>query len=309
MGRLFSHYGRSIDIDYTGTNPFKGGKEMNFAQGETQEPIMRRFPETLHDGVHSDQTGPLSYKISTKNLSFRYGTHQVLFDNNLNVAASKVTAIIGPSGCGKSTHIRIYNRIYELYRDQKAEGEVLLDGVNILSPSVDIIELRRKVGMIFQKPTPFPMSVFDNVAYGLKLHYKLSRSEMVERVEKALVNAALWNEVKDILDKPGIALSGGQQQRLCIARAIAVEPEVLLMDEPTSAIDPVATAKIEDLISVLKEHYTIVIVTHNMQQAARISDFTAFFFEGYIIEFGETRQIFTNPRKKQTEDYITGRFG
>ncbi|MFA6470839.1 MAG: phosphate ABC transporter ATP-binding protein PstB [Candidatus Latescibacterota bacterium] len=270
---------------------------------------MQRRLDTRSFGADSKPAELLNYKISTKNLSFRYGTHQVLFDNNLDIATSKVTAIIGPSGCGKSTHIRIYNRIYELYRDQKAEGEVLLDGQNILAPSVDIIELRRKVGMIFQKPTPFPMSVFDNVAYGLKLHYTLSKSEMVERVEKALINAALWDEVKDILDKPGIALSGGQQQRLCIARAIAVEPEVLLMDEPTSAIDPVATAKIEELVAALKERYTIVIVTHNMQQAARISDFTVFFYEGYIIEFGETRQIFTNPRMKQTEDYITGRFG
>jgi len=282
---------------------------MNFARGESKEPIMQRRLDTRSFGADSKPAELLNYKISTKNLSFRYGTHQVLFDNNLDIATSKVTAIIGPSGCGKSTHIRIYNRIYELYRDQKAEGEVLLDGQNILAPSVDIIELRRKVGMIFQKPTPFPMSVFDNVAYGLKLHYTLSKSEMVERVEKALINAALWDEVKDILDKPGIALSGGQQQRLCIARAIAVEPEVLLMDEPTSAIDPVATAKIEELVAALKERYTIVIVTHNMQQAARISDFTVFFYEGYIIEFGETRQIFTNPRMKQTEDYITGRFG
>jgi len=196
-----------------------------------------------------------------------------------------------------------------LYRDQRAAGEVLLDGKNVLSPGVDIIELRRKVGMIFQKPTPFPMSVFDNIAYGLRLHYRLSRSEMTERVEKALVSAALWDEVKDKLDQPGTALSGGQQQRLCIARAIAVEPEVLLMDEPTSAIDPVATAKIEELIAALKSKYTIVIVTHNMQQAARISDYTAFFYEGVVVEFGPTSQIFTNPKSKQTEDYITGRFG
>lgn len=282
---------------------------MNFARDEKKEQIVQRRSEMPDSGADPGQAASLNYKISTRNLSFHYGVHQALYDNNLNVATSKVTAIIGPSGCGKSTHIRVYNRIYELYRDQRATGEVLLDGRNILSPEVDIIELRRKVGMIFQKPTPFPMSIYDNVAYGLRLHYNLSKSGMVERVKKALVNAALWEEVKDKLDKPGIALSGGQQQRLCIARAIAVEPEVLLMDEPTSAIDPVATAKIEELIAVLKERYTIVIVTHNMQQAARISDFTAFFYEGYIIEFGETRQIFTNPRKKQTEDYITGRFG
>ncbi|MEW5800765.1 MAG: phosphate ABC transporter ATP-binding protein PstB [bacterium] len=248
-------------------------------------------------------------KISTRGLNFFYGNHQALTNNNLDVAPGNVTAIIGPSGCGKSTHIRVYNRIFELYREQKATGEVLLDGVNILSPSVDVIELRRKVGMIFQKPTPFPMSIFENVAYGLRLHYKLTRSELAEHVEIAMKRAALWDEVKDKLHRPGTALSGGQQQRLCIARAIAIEPEVLLMDEPTSAIDPVATAKIEELIESIKSMYTIVIVTHNMQQAARVSDFTAFFYEGNVVEFGPTTQIFTNPSNKQTEDYITGRFG
>ncbi|MEJ2637836.1 MAG: phosphate ABC transporter ATP-binding protein PstB [Calditrichia bacterium] len=247
-------------------------------------------------------------KISVRNLNFFYGEHQALFDNSLDIAPSRVTAIIGPSGCGKSTHIRVYNRVFELYREQQAEGEVLLDGQNVLSPSVDVIELRRKVGMIFQKPTPFPMNVFENVAYGLRFHYKLPRHELEDRVEKALRAAALWEEVKDFLKKPGTALSGGQQQRLCLARAIAVEPEVLLMDEPTSAVDPVATAKIEELVETLKETYTIVIVTHNMQQAARISDYTAFFYKGKIVEFGKTDQIFTNPAKKQTEDYITGRF-
>ncbi len=249
------------------------------------------------------------FKIQTKNLNFFYGKAQALYENNLNIHTNKVTAIIGPSGCGKSTHIRVYNKIYSLYRNQRAEGEVLLDGVNLLSPDTDLIELRRKVGMIFQKPTPFPMTIFDNVAYGLKLHYTMSKSELAERVEKALKGAALWNEVKDDLNKPGTDLSGGQQQRLCIARAIAVKPDVLLMDEPTSAIDPVATAKIEELVDELKDKFTIIIVTHNMQQAARISDYTAFFYEGYIVEFGETNKIFTNPDKKQTEDYITGRFG
>ncbi len=248
-------------------------------------------------------------KISVKNLNFFYGKAQALHDNTVDIDDKKVTAIIGPSGCGKSTHIRVYNRIFELYRDQKATGEVLLDGKNILDPSVDLIELRRQVGMIFQKPTPFPMSVFDNVAYGIRLHYTIAKNGLMEKVEHALKSAALWEEVKDGLHRPGTALSGGQQQRLCIARAIAVEPEVLLMDEPTSAIDPVATAKIEELIERLKSEYTIVIVTHNMQQAARISDKTAFFFEGHIVEFGSTRQIFTNPAQKQTEDYITGRFG
>ncbi|RMH55499.1 MAG: phosphate ABC transporter ATP-binding protein PstB [Candidatus Hydrogenedentota bacterium] len=248
-------------------------------------------------------------RISVRNLQFFYGEQQALFDNNLDIATNRITAIIGPSGCGKTTHLRTYNRIYDLYRGHRAEGEVLLDGRNILAPDTDLIELRRKVGMIFQKPAPFPMSILDNVAYGLRLHYKLSRSEIVERVEKALRAAALWDEVKDKLRKPGSSLSGGQQQRLCLARALAVEPEVILMDEPTSAIDPVATGKIEDLMRQLRERYTIVIVTHNMQQAARVSDYTAFFYRGRIVEFGPTERIFTNPREKQTEDYITGRFG
>jgi phosphate transport system ATP-binding protein len=248
-------------------------------------------------------------KVSTRHLNFYYGELQALFDNNLEIAANKVTAIIGPSGCGKSTHIRVYNRIYSMYRDQRAEGEVLLDGDNILDPAYDIMELRRKVGMIFQKPTPFPMSVFENVAYGLKLHYNLPKSEMRDRVEDALRRSALWDEIKDYLNRPGTALSGGQQQRLCIARTVVVEPEVILMDEPCSAIDPIGTAKVEELIQELKETYTIAIVTHNMQQAARVSDFTAFFFQGHIVEFGPTQQIFTMPKHRQTEDYITGRFG
>ena len=249
-------------------------------------------------------------KLQTRNLSFLYENgHQALFDNNLDIYDREITAVIGPSGCGKSTHLRTYNRIYSLHRGQRAEGEVLLDGVNILAPGTDLLTLRRRVGMIFQKPTPFPMSVFDNVAYPLRLHYKLSRTELQDRVEVALRGASLWDEVKDHLKKSGLALSGGQQQRLCIARAIAVQPEVLLMDEPTSAIDPVATLKIEDLLLQLKEHFTIVIVTHNMQQAARISDRTAFFYKGRIIETGATQQLFTAPKEKQTEDYITGRFG
>lgn len=251
----------------------------------------------------------MSYKIETKNLNFFYGEHQALFENNLNVEANKITAVIGPSGCGKSTHLRIYNRIFELHRGQRATGEVLLDGKNILDPNVDLLELRRRVGMIFQKPTPFPMSVFDNVAYPLRLHFKMTRSEIRERVEGALRGAALWDEVKDKLNAPGTALSGGQQQRLCIARAIAAEPEVLLMDEPTSAIDPVGTLKIEELMDRLRKRFTIVIVTHNMQQASRISDVTAFFYKGRIVEVGPTKEIFTNPKNKQTEDYVSGRFG
>ena len=256
----------------------------------------------------SSKANPLS-KISVRNLDFYYGKHQALFDNSLEIAPNCVTAIIGPSGCGKSTHIRVYNRIFELYPKQKASGEVLLDGENLLSDDVDLIELRRRIGMIFQKPTPFPMSIFENVAYGLRLHYRTDRGELTGRVEQALKGAALWDEVKDKLNAPGTALSGGQQQRLCIARAIALEPEVLLMDEPCSAVDPIATAKIEDLIKDLRENYTIVLVTHNMQQAARISDFTAFFYEGRIVEFGPTKKIFTNPSNRQTQDYITGRFG
>jgi len=248
-------------------------------------------------------------KIAVKNLNFFYGKHQALFDNNLTIESNKITAVIGPSGCGKSTHLRIYNRIFELYPEQRAEGEVLLDGRNILAKDMELLELRRQVGMIFQKPTPFPMSVFDNVAYPLKLHYKVSKKETENLVEEALRGASLWDEVKDKLKSSGLALSGGQQQRLCIARAIAARPEVLLMDEPTSAIDPVATLKIEELLLELKHRFTIVIVTHNMQQAARISDNTCFFYQGRIVEVDETKKIFTNPSNPKTEEYITGRFG
>ncbi len=251
----------------------------------------------------------MAIKACAKQLCFFYGARQALFENDLELEENRITAVIGPSGCGKSTHLRIYNRIFELYRDQHATGELLIDGVNVLDRHVDVLELRRKVGMIFQKPTPFPMSIFDNIAYPLKLHFKLSRTELGDRVEAALKSASLWEEVKDKLKSGGMALSGGQQQRLCIARAIAAEPEILLMDEPTSAIDPVATAKIEELLFQLKDKFTIMIVTHNMQQAARLSDKTAFFFQGRIIEAGATSQIFTNPVHKQTEEYITGRFG
>jgi phosphate transport system ATP-binding protein len=261
----------------------------------------RRGAEEDFDAVPS--------QISVRGLNFFYGKEQALFDNQMEVKQHRVTAVIGPSGCGKSTHIRTYNRIFNLYRDQKASGEILMDGENILSSQTDLLELRRKIGMIFQKPSPFPMTVFDNVAYGLRQHYKMNRAELSDRVENALKRSAIWDEVKDKLNQPGNALSGGQQQRLCIARAIAPEPEVLLMDEPCSAIDPVATAKIEDLVMELKDRYTIVLVTHNMQQAARVSDYTGFFFQGRIVEFGPTTQIFSNPAKEQTEQYITGRFG
>ncbi|WP_028989204.1 phosphate ABC transporter ATP-binding protein PstB [Thermithiobacillus tepidarius DSM 3134] len=248
-------------------------------------------------------------KISIRNLDFHYGKSQALKDINLDIPAQKVTAFIGPSGCGKSTLLRVFNRMYALYPGQKATGEVLLDGQNILDPRQDLNRLRARVGMVFQKPTPFPMSIYDNIAFGVKLYERLRKAEMDERVEQALRQAALWDEVKDILKRSGLSLSGGQQQRLCIARAIAVQPEVILLDEPTSALDPIATLKIEELVSELREKFTIIIVTHNMQQAARVSDYTAFMYLGELVEFGETGTIFTNPSKKQTEDYITGRYG
>ena len=251
----------------------------------------------------------LPSEISVRDLDFFYGKEQALFGNAIEIKKNRVTAVIGPSGCGKSTHIRAYNRIFNLYRDQKASGEILFDGANVLSSQIDLLDLRRRIGMIFQKPSPFPMTVFDNVAYGLRQHYRLSRADLSNRVEDALKRSAIWDEVKHKLHEPGNALSGGQQQRLCIARAIAAEPDVLLMDEPCSAIDPVGTAKIEELILTLKSKYTIVLVTHNMQQAARVSDYTAFFFQGRIVELGPTTKIFSNPAEKQTEEYITGRFG
>ena len=263
--------------------------------------------------LHSTKAGPLAQetqiKIATRGLNFYYDDQQALFDNNLEIAANQVTAIIGPSGCGKSTHLRTYNRIFELYRGQRVSGEVLLDGQNILDSSCDVLELRRKVGMIFQKPTPFPMSVFDNIAYGLKQHYHINRSELRDRVEKALQQAALWDEVKDRLKDSALGLSGGQQQRLVIARAIALKPELIIADEPTSALDPISTAKVEELVSELKKEYTVAIVTHNMQQAARVSDFTAYMYLGELMEFGVTEQIFLKPSRQETEDYITGRFG
>jgi phosphate transport system ATP-binding protein len=278
-------------------------------RSEVARPLPPRLEVTpgFQDGAAEFDSLPS--KLSVRDLDFFYGKQQALYANHLEIKEHRVTAIIGPSGCGKSTHLRCYNRIYELYRDQKATGEVVLDGENILAPGTDLLSLRRRVGMIFQKPSPFPMTVFDNIAYGLRMHFKLSRSELSERVEDALKRGALWEEVKNKLSEPGLALSGGQQQRLCIARAIAAEPELILMDEPCSAIDPVATGKIEELVQELKSSYTIALVTHNMQQAARVSDYTAFFFEGRIIEFGSTTQIFENPVEKQTEEYITGRFG
>jgi len=252
---------------------------------------------------------PSAPKMTIRNLDFFYGKFQGLKNINLTVAERRVTAFIGPSGCGKSTLLRTFNRMYSLYPGQRATGEILFNGRNMLESRVDLNMLRAKIGMVFQKPTPFPMSIYDNVAFGVRLYESLGQRDMDERVEWALTKAAMWEEAKDKLKQSGMALSGGQQQRLCIARAVAVKPEVLLLDEPTSALDPISTAKIEELITELKSDYTIAIVTHNMQQAARVSDFTAYMYLGELIEFGETDQIFLKPKRKETEDYITGRFG
>ncbi len=248
-------------------------------------------------------------KIETKNLNFYYGNKIALKNINIICPANRVTAIIGPSGCGKSTFIRTLNRMNDVIPGVKIEGEVFLDGKDIYSPKVDVVELRKRVGMVFQKPNPFPKSIFDNIAYGLRVNGIRAKRKIESIVEKSLKEAALWNEVKDRLRDNAFSLSGGQQQRLCIARSLAIEPEVILFDEPCSAIDPIATAKIEDLIQILKKNYTVVIVTHNMQQAARVSDYTAFLMLGELIEYDETKKIFTNPSNKLTEDYITGRFG
>jgi phosphate transport system ATP-binding protein len=248
-------------------------------------------------------------KIEVRNLDFYYGKFQALHGVSLRMAEHKVTAFIGPSGCGKSTLLRTFNRMFELYPDQRASGEVLMHGEDLLASKVTVSVLRARIGMVFQKPTPFPMSIYDNIAFGVRLFEKLPRGEMDERVEWALTKAALWNEVKDKLNQSGDSLSGGQQQRLCIARCIAVKPEVLLLDEPCSALDPISTARIEELIHELKSEYTTVIVTHNMQQAARVSDYTAYMYLGELIEFGSTDAMFTKPTRKETEDYITGKFG
>jgi phosphate transport system ATP-binding protein len=263
-------------------------------------PVVRHAPV--------DTTG-LEERISIRGLNFYYGDNRALKDISLPLYASKVTAFIGPSGCGKSTLLRVLNRMYDLYPNQRAEGEVTLDGEDILSPKQDLNMLRARIGMVFQKPTPFPMTIYENIAFGIRLYEKLPKSELDDRVETALKRAALWGEVKDKLGTNGLSLSGGQQQRLCIARTVAVRPEVILFDEPCSALDPISTAKIEELIDELKSEYTLVIVTHNMQQAARVSDFTAFMYLGELIEFDTTSKMFTAPRDRRTQDYITGRFG
>jgi phosphate transport system ATP-binding protein len=263
-------------------------------------------PMVMHGAV--DPTG-LEERISIRGLNFYYGDHKALKNISLPLYAGKVTAFIGPSGCGKSTLLRILNRMFDLYPNQRAEGHVTLDGDDILSPKQDVNMLRARIGMVFQKPTPFPMSIYENIAFGIRLYEKLSKAELDQRVETALRRAALWDEVKDKLLANGLSLSGGQQQRLCIARTVAVRPEVILFDEPCSALDPISTAKIEELIDELKSDYTIVIVTHNMQQAARVSDFTAFMYLGELIEFDSTTKVFTAPSDRRTQDYITGRFG
>jgi phosphate transport system ATP-binding protein len=255
------------------------------------------------------QNLPLKNAIEIRNLNFFYGTFKGLKNVNLDIAENKVTAFIGPSGCGKSTLLRTLNRMYSLYPGQRAEGEINFYGQNLLDGKQDLNLLRAQVGMVFQKPTPFPMSIYDNIAFGIRLYENLSRSEMDERVEWALSKAAIWTEVKDKLGQSGLSLSGGQQQRLCIARTVAVKPKVILLDEPTSALDPISTAKVEELVTELKKDHTVAIVTHNMQQAARVSDFTAYMYLGELVEFGQTEQIFMKPARQETEDYITGRFG
>ena len=275
-------------------------------QGATQQGATVSVPVATHKSI--DMAG-LAEKVSIRNLEFFYGDSRALKNINLSLYANKSTAFIGPSGCGKSTLLRILNRMYDLYPGQRATGEVLFDGENLLAPGVDINLLRARIGMVFQKPTPFPMTIYENIAFGIRLYEKLPRAEVDARVEHALRRAALWDEVKDKLGTSGLGLSGGQQQRLCIARTVAVKPEVILFDEPCSALDPISTAKIEELIDELKQDYTIVIVTHNMQQAARVSDFTTFMYLGEMIEFGPTATVFTTPKDKRTQAYITGRFG
>ena len=263
----------------------------------------------MNETTSQNAQTPVKNAIEVRNLNFFYGSFQGLQDINLDIEEGKVTAFIGPSGCGKSTLLRTLNRMYSLYPGQRAEGEINFYGQNILTPDQDVNLLRSRIGMVFQKPTPFPMSIYENIAFGVRLYEKLSRSEMDERVEWALNKAALWSEAKDKLNQSGLSLSGGQQQRLCIARGVAVKPSVMLLDEPTSALDPISTGKIEELINELKHEYTIAIVTHNMQQAARVSDYTAYMYLGSLIEYGKTDEIFIKPKRKETEDYITGRFG
>ena len=262
---------------------------------------LERVAQTLHATEEPE--------LRIKNFNFYYGKFHAIKNVDMDIHKRRVTAFIGPSGCGKSTLLRAINRMYDLYPEQRVDGEMVLDGKNILDRDVNLTDLRARIGMVFQKPTPFPMSIYDNIAFGVNLHEKLSKSEMDDRVEWALNKAALWGEVKDKLQQSGMSLSGGQQQRLCIARGIAVKPQIILLDEPTSALDPISTSRIEELVSDLKHEFTIAIVTHNMQQAARVSDYTAFMYLGELVEFDSTDNVFLKPKKKETEDYITGRFG
>jgi len=278
---------------------------MEATSSTTGRPLIR----TAARGAPARAPSELPPKLKVRNLDFYYGHYHALKNISLDIPENRVTAFIGPSGCGKSTLLRTFNRMYSLYPDQRAEGEVILDDVNLLSMTKDLPLIRAKIGMVFQKPTPFPMSIYDNIAFGVRLFERLTRRQMDERVEWALTRAALWTEVKGKLDQSGNSLSGGQQQRLCIARCIAIKPELLLLDEPCSALDPISTTRIEELITELKNDYTVVIVTHNMQQAARVSDYTAYMYLGELIEFGDTDSLFIKPQRKQTEDYITGRFG
>ncbi|MDV2172396.1 phosphate ABC transporter ATP-binding protein PstB [Burkholderia pseudomallei] len=282
---------------------------MNMAESHLDPLKLATGPAGFGAAAGQRPLAPLNAKIEVKNLNFFYNQFHALKNINLSIPEGKVTAFIGPSGCGKSTLLRTFNKMYALYPEQRAEGEIVMDGENLLQSKLDISLLRARIGMVFQKPTPFPMSIYDNIAFGVKMFERLTRSEMDDRVEWALTKAALWNEVKDKLSQSGYGLSGGQQQRLCIARGIAIRPEVLLLDEPCSALDPISTGRIEELIAELKSDYTVVIVTHNMQQAARCSDYTAYMYLGELIEFGETEKIFIKPARKETEDYITGRFG
>ncbi len=278
---------------------------MNTASAEARVPR----PSIPVTGAPAASAAQETVEIAFKDFQFYYGKYHALKNINLDIYKRRVTAFIGPSGCGKSTLLRTLNRMYDLYPDQRAEGELLFNGRNMIDSDIDLNDLRARIGMVFQKPTPFPMSIYDNIAFGVRLHERLSKGEMDERVEWALQKAALWGEAKDKLGQSGMSLSGGQQQRLCIARGIAVKPHVLLLDEPTSALDPISTLRIEELVHDLKKDFTIVIVTHNMQQAARVSDYTAYMYLGELIEFGVTETLFVNPKKKETEDYITGRFG
>jgi phosphate transport system ATP-binding protein len=274
---------------------------------DEREPRMSNV--NLQASTPIQPAGAATDKVVVRGLNFYYGASKALKDVTVSLREGAVTAFIGPSGCGKSTLLRVLNRMYDLYPNQRAEGEVLLDGQNVLTPDLDVNLLRARVGMVFQKPTPFPMSIYDNIAFGIRLYERPPKSELDGRVQSALERSALWGEVKDKLNASGLSLSGGQQQRLCIARTVAISPEVILLDEPCSALDPISTAKVEELIDELSEDYTIAIVTHNMQQAARVSQFTAFMYLGEVVEFGDTNKVFTSPNKRRTQDYITGRFG